>query len=143
MEHTCPHCRTKVDLPSTACGGFWDCLKCGETFSVAGHCGSVSMPRRKAQYSLLALFGVITVACVGLGSVFFVVRHPEAASGVALLALLCFGPVAYFLPTMKACYVKHHNSGAIFIINFFLGWTFLGWVVALAMAYTQPSNRNR
>ena len=48
-----------------------------------------------------------------------------------LLALVC---AVYFLPTIIASSRKHHNAGSVFIINLFLGWTFLGWVIALAMA---------
>ncbi|MHA7686671.1 superinfection immunity protein [Corynebacterium evansiae] len=31
---------------------------------------------------------------------------------------------------------KHSNSGAIACLNIFLGWTFIGWVVALVWSFT-------
>jgi hypothetical protein len=31
---------------------------------------------------------------------------------------------------------KHNNEGAIFVLNLLLGWTFLGWVIALIWAPT-------
>lgn len=37
----------------------------------------------------------------------------------------------YFLPTIIALVSKKRNTLAIFVLNFFLGWTFIGWVVAL------------
>jgi hypothetical protein len=40
----------------------------------------------------------------------------------------------YFLPTIVAA--RHHNSSAIFILNLLLGWTFIGWVIALVWACT-------
>lgn len=40
----------------------------------------------------------------------------------------------YFLPTIVAYSRKVKNRQSIVIINFFLGWTLLGWVVALAMS---------
>ena len=40
----------------------------------------------------------------------------------------------YFLPTIVAVSRKVTNQGSVAVINFFLGWTLLGWVVALAMA---------
>jgi hypothetical protein len=43
----------------------------------------------------------------------------------------------YFLPTLIASHRKHHQQASIFVINLFLGWTFLGWVIALAMASGQ------
>lgn len=42
--------------------------------------------------------------------------------------------VAYFLPSGVAFSRKHHNRDSVLVINLFLGWTFIGWVVALAMA---------
>lgn len=39
----------------------------------------------------------------------------------------------YFLPTLLASGRKK-NIGSIFVVNLFLGWTLIGWVVALAMA---------
>lgn len=39
----------------------------------------------------------------------------------------------YFLPTIVAW--NRRKPNATIIINLFLGWTLIGWVVALAMAY--------
>lgn len=40
----------------------------------------------------------------------------------------------YFVPLMVASKRKHHQIGAIAVINIFLGWTFIGWILALAMS---------
>jgi len=40
----------------------------------------------------------------------------------------------YFAPSIVAAIRKLPNQGSLFVINLFLGWTFIGWVVALAMA---------
>lgn len=40
----------------------------------------------------------------------------------------------YFVPSTIAVGRGHHNSGSIFVINLLLGFTYVGWVVALAMA---------
>ena len=40
----------------------------------------------------------------------------------------------YFLPTIVAVARKVTHQGSVIVINVFLGWTFVGWVVALAMA---------
>ena len=43
----------------------------------------------------------------------------------------------YFLPTIIA---SEHNSGQVFIVNLFFGWTLLGWVIAFVMSLsTDPS----
>lgn len=44
----------------------------------------------------------------------------------------------YFLPSWTAASRHVPNAGSIVIVNLFLGWTFVGWVVALAMAYRDP-----
>lgn len=40
----------------------------------------------------------------------------------------------YFLPSIVAVARKVTHQGSVVVINLFLGWTFIGWVVALAMA---------
>jgi Superinfection immunity protein len=42
----------------------------------------------------------------------------------------------YFLPAIVAGFRKHHNAAAILILNFFLGWTGLGWIAALVWSST-------
>ena len=43
----------------------------------------------------------------------------------------------YFLPTIIAFYRDKRNTGAIFALNFFLGFTLIGWVIALVWALTK------
>jgi len=43
--------------------------------------------------------------------------------------VLIFG--FYFLPFLIAALRQHKNVLAIFLLNFALGWTFLGWIAAL------------
>jgi hypothetical protein len=55
------------------------------------------------------------------------------AIGIGVFWALLF----YFAPSIIA---RHKaNAAAIFIFNLFLGWTFLGWVLALVWAYTKDS----
>ena len=49
---------------------------------------------------------------------------------------LTFAAFIYFLPWVIARGRKHHNSDAILVLNLFLGWTVLGWVIALVWACT-------
>jgi hypothetical protein len=37
----------------------------------------------------------------------------------------------YFLPSIIALARSKRNTLSIFILNFFLGWTLVGWVIAL------------
>ncbi|HTD79551.1 MAG TPA: superinfection immunity protein [Chloroflexota bacterium] len=40
----------------------------------------------------------------------------------------------YFLPTIVAATGSKRKTGAIFVLNLFLGWTLLGWVLSLVWA---------
>jgi len=42
--------------------------------------------------------------------------------------------VMYFLPSIIALARSKRDLLAIFLLNFFLGWTVIGWIVALIWA---------
>ena len=44
------------------------------------------------------------------------------------------GTVMYFLPSLIALAKSKRDLLAIFLLNFFLGWTMIGWIVALVWA---------
>jgi hypothetical protein len=52
---------------------------------------------------------------------------------------LAFLLALYFLPTLIASGRHLHERGAIAMLNVFLGWTFIGWVIALIWAITAPT----
>jgi len=45
-----------------------------------------------------------------------------------------FWTLMYFLPTIIAAAKSKRDTLAIFLLNFFLGWTFIGWIAALIWA---------
>jgi Superinfection immunity protein len=61
-------------------------------------------------------------------------------AGVLLLLFLVAGAALYFLPTIIAVARKLRSIGPVVVINAFLGWTFIGWVCALAMSFGQTKN---
>jgi hypothetical protein len=71
----------------------------------------------------------------------YILAESSYSAGAGIVALLFFlGAIAfYFLPWIQAAIRKHHNIGPVVIVNIFLGWTFIGWVIALAMAFSNPS----
>jgi hypothetical protein len=48
--------------------------------------------------------------------------------------LLLFG--LYFLPTILGAQRSHDNVTGLFLVNFFFGWTGIGWIAALIWALT-------
>jgi hypothetical protein len=57
--------------------------------------------------------------------------------------LWAIGLLFYFVPSGVAAFREHHNFGAILLLNILLGWTFIGWVVALVWACTETYPRAR
>ena len=55
-----------------------------------------------------------------------------------LLLVLLIALAIIFLPTIIAFNRGHHNRWPIFWLNFFLGLTLIGWVVALVWALSRP-----
>ena len=55
--------------------------------------------------------------------------------GELFFVVVVFG--TYFLPSILADRREHSRLVPIFILNFFLGWTLVGWVVALMWVYME------
>lgn len=56
-----------------------------------------------------------------------------------LVTLIAILGLMYFLPAIVAVSRGHNQRGAIFWLNLFLGWTFLGWVVTFVWACMNPT----
>lgn len=58
-----------------------------------------------------------------------------AVPGILLLLLgLTALTAMYFLPAAIAVLRNVPDVGSVVVVNLFFGWTFVGWVVALALA---------
>jgi hypothetical protein len=55
------------------------------------------------------------------------------------LPIFGLGFVLYFLPAIIAFARSKRDSVAILVLNFFLGWTAVGWIVALVWALKQDA----
>ena len=63
---------------------------------------------------------------------------------MVVIVVVLFGLALYFLPTLIAAGRRKRNTLAIFALNLFLGWTMLGWVLALVWSLSvdaQPPAR--
>lgn len=49
----------------------------------------------------------------------------------------------YFLPTLIAGCRKATNGGSVLFINLLLGWTIIGWWVALGLASSGAATRHK
>jgi hypothetical protein len=50
---------------------------------------------------------------------------------VIAMSVLMFLIGMYFLPAIIAGVRGHQSTAAIFVLNMLLGWTMIGWIVAL------------
>jgi Superinfection immunity protein len=93
---------------------------------------SVSV-RLASTYSLAPTKGPIMTAAAAATA---------SDSGSVVLGLFVWALIiaAYWIPTVIA-FARHvPNEGSVAVINGFLGWTFIGWVVAMAMACRSVPN---
>jgi len=52
-----------------------------------------------------------------------------------MTSIITFGIIIlYFLPMIMAIEKKQKNKTAIIVLNILLGWTLVGWVIALIWA---------
>ena len=61
----------------------------------------------------------------------------NAVEGAVLFVL-----AIYFLPGIVALMRGHMSAGAIIVLNLFLGWTALGWIIALVWSFTSNTRAN-
>jgi uncharacterized membrane protein YczE len=57
--------------------------------------------------------------------------RPISATISIILAIITAG---YFIPWMVAALRGKSNAWTVFWVNFLLGWTLIGWIVALVIA---------
>jgi hypothetical protein len=57
-------------------------------------------------------------------------------TGFAALIIIIPSIVIYFLPTIVALVRKKTNPVVVILVNVFLGWTLIGWIVALVLSFT-------
>lgn len=51
-----------------------------------------------------------------------------------VVILILASPIIYFLPVIIASVTRKKNTTAIGVLNLFLGWTILGWIISLTWA---------
>jgi Superinfection immunity protein len=126
QEVTCPHCQQPTSIY----------LRRPE-FQV-----SPSAASRKPNTSIWTIIigGVVSFSLL----IFLLVQihqNPGSASDVGEYAIDfavgIIGLLIYFTPSISAALRGKKNAFAIFMLNFLLGWTFIGWVIAMVWACTK------
>jgi hypothetical protein len=66
---------------------------------------------------------------------------PALIGAMGVAAFIAILVLPYWIPTIVAFARKHPSKGAVLALNFFLGWTFIGWVVSLIWALSDNTAR--
>ncbi len=73
----------------------------------------------------------------------FILKEIESIISPVKLSMLVFAiALLYFIPTISAYSLKKQNAHTVLITNIFLGWTVVGWVVALARALAKEPEKS-
>jgi hypothetical protein len=91
----------------------------------------------RAGKSFAKGIGIVFAAIVALFSLIWIGGSDAGGGPVKLLLVLMILIPIYFLPSFAAKSRRHSKQKAIFLLNLLLGWSLLGWVVALVWAYTE------
>lgn len=66
-------------------------------------------------------------------------NSPAAAGMMVAIIIILVLALLYFVPTAVAQYRKASNTTTVFLVNLLLGWTAIGWIVALILAFAGDS----
>tara|TARA_A100001037_G_scaffold99697_1_gene90889 strand:- start:138 stop:449 length:312 start_codon:yes stop_codon:yes gene_type:complete len=59
-----------------------------------------------------------------------------------ILAIICLISI-FFIPTSIALFRDSSKKWGIFLVNILVGWTGIGWIVALIWAFVSESNKEK
>jgi len=62
--------------------------------------------------------------------------------GIFMLLIMGVSLFFYFIPALVAADRKNPNTTAIFMLNLLLGWSLIGWVVALVWACSGENRKS-
>jgi hypothetical protein len=80
----------------------------------------------KGKVAIIAVAAFVAVVALAIST-----GHGDMMGAGVMMVVMILG---YVLPTIIAGSRNIPNAGAVAVINILLGWTCLGWIVALAMS---------
>jgi hypothetical protein len=74
-----------------------------------------------------------------MNTLYFLATESSAAGGGLIILILLTAIAIWLIPGLVALARSHHNCVSIWLVTIFLGWSFIGWVIALVWAFSNPS----
>ena len=130
----CQHCDKPIYFEVERVGSMNACPHCNLETPLF-----VPVAQKRQSFKRVPNLGTaLLIVLVTALLVFLIVKVPEGLGFIGGLCLLAIGTFIYFLPSYVGRNKK--NATAILVLNLFLGWTFIGWVVALVWACSVDSD---
>ncbi len=90
----------------------------------------------------LGLLYILNVIVLSISSIFILGENVNVCFIVVFSFIFsCLTIYLYFLPYFIAVKNEHLQERAIYILNFFAGWTIIAWIIALIWANTSPKEK--
>lgn len=133
----CPACGGRV---YATIGARVECPNCGQSIQVEYDSGSdappiipksVQLPKRIERQPFDVMLWLL-LGFIGIGA--FLLSIAEPVSGMSFAGNFAIvGGVAcvYLLPALNAYSARHQSATGILVLNIALGWTAIGWIIAL------------
>lgn len=83
----------------------------------------------------IAVLGFLAAYGFGMGKY----NDLNTFGSIAAMSVFITIPWLYLLPVLEAYKRKKENATSVAMVNILLGWTLIGWVVAMLMAIKEPA----
>lgn len=78
-----------------------------------------------------------------MGAGHFQLALSDTGGFIVVVCVICSLVVLYMLPSIVAAARDHRNIAAILVLNILLGWTLIGWAIAIVWAFMATERRER
>ena len=98
---------------------------------------------KKSNTKTVLLTGLIFINLLFTSTAQAASDDMNAVQVIMMLLLVVAIGMIYFLPTIISSKRNHHQGASICAVNILLGWTFLGWAIALIWSLSHISEEHK
>lgn len=91
-------------------------------------------------YILIISIGLILLSVIA----FVITKQIDGLAGFGFFIMVgIIGFLLYWIPTLIAVSNNHKDVVGVFVLNFFVGWTFIGWLISLVWSVKNSNDENQ